>query len=63
MEPRRYSMSDVRWFADTLCKHCDGVGPEQAAGIAKLVETLAFFERMSDADIEAWIKANWHSGE
>ncbi len=56
---RKYSMADIRWFADLLREHGDGIGPDQAAGMNRLVETLAFFERMGDADIERWIETNW----
>lgn len=56
---RAYSMADIRWFADLLREHGEGIGQDQAVGIDRLVETLGFFECMTDADIERWIEANW----
>jgi hypothetical protein len=58
--PRRYSVADVRWIVELFREHGENVTADQVAGMDMLVGVLKSFENMTDADIEAAIKANWH---
>lgn len=58
--PRRYSVADIRWVVDLYRDHGENVTADQIAGMDLLVGVLKGFENMTDDDIEASIKANWH---
>lgn len=58
--PRRYSVSEVREFVDLLRDHGENITPEQVSGMDLIVGILKEFENMTDADIEAKVKAEWH---
>jgi hypothetical protein len=57
---RRYSVAEVKEFVDLLRNYGENVTPEQIAGMDLIVGILKEFEHMTDADIEAKIKAEWH---